>query len=168
MSGFKAFYLEFVFWFSTQPQRGPLGSSAKTQASMFDTSWMFCWRRRWASLLYSFSMAVRRPARPASEPYGKFGISATMQAKVEVGNSRALSFFQLLDHAMNAGLATWFENLNSSWMFRLPEWESLFGALARSRSLHIVSQTDKVFLQHDPERPEDSLQRMRHAVTFEG
>ena len=72
----------------------------------------------------SFSMAVRPPVRSGDEP-SKRSISEKMRVKLDTGNDMALWFFSLVEVALQAGLAIWFENAAASWMFKLPEWQKI-------------------------------------------
>ena len=73
-------------------------------------------------------VAVRPPVRSGDEPYGKRSVSEKMRVKVDVGNDMALWFFSLVEVALQAGLAIWFENAAASWMFKLPEWQKIESA----------------------------------------
>lgn len=48
-----------------------------------------------------------------------------MRVKLDAGNDMALWFFSLVEVALQAGLAIWFENAAASWMFKLPEWQKI-------------------------------------------
>ena len=63
--------------------------------------------------------------RSSEEPYGKSVMSEKMIAKVEAGNNMALWFFSLLELALHAGLAVWFENPAGSYVFKLPKWQEI-------------------------------------------
>ena len=106
MSGFKAFYdLEFVFWFSTQPQRGPLGASAKAEASMFDRSMDVLLEPAVGQFALAFPWQSDRQSDLRLNRMGNSGSVPRCRRRSRLEIVLLFLFIELLEHAMNAGLA---------------------------------------------------------------
>ena len=73
----------------------------------------------------SFSTAITPPVRSSSSPYGLESASDKMKIKIKEGNQMALWFFSFLEFCLRRGLQIWMENPATSFMFRLPEWQTL-------------------------------------------
>ena len=73
----------------------------------------------------SFSTAITPPVRSTAAPYGLETVSDKMRVKIEEGNRMAIWFFSFLEYCLERKLRIWMENPATSFMFRLPEWQSL-------------------------------------------
>ena len=79
-----------------------------------------------APVCASFSQAVCPAVRSKLHPWGlPEGLSANMKEKVERGNSSALWILGLMSLSLWLDILLWVENPDSSFLFRLPPWESL-------------------------------------------
>ena len=77
-----------------------------------------------APMCSSFSTAVTPPIRSSLEPYGMQSASGRMQERMREGNAHALWTLRMAQACHELQIGFWVENPASSWMFRLPEWES--------------------------------------------
>lgn len=73
----------------------------------------------------SFSRAVRPAVRTRASPKGLPGISASMQTKVEQGNSFSVWLSELVQRCLQLQIPFWVENPWLSFLWDQPEWQAL-------------------------------------------
>ena len=84
----------------------------------------------------SFSRAVRPMVRSRDSPAGLEGISHNMEVKVGLGNRHSLWLSGVIELCKERGIHWWVENPDSSFLWLMPEWETL-GSTAYENSLRI-------------------------------
>ncbi len=80
-----------------------------------------------APICSSLSRAITPPVRTRAEPWGIKNVSPSMKIKITDGNSHSKWLASLVVIAIKLGLKYWVENPDSSFLWVLPEWESLPG-----------------------------------------
>ena len=75
-----------------------------------------------AIICCSFSIAVTPPVRSSDHPRGLPSLSRNMRKKVHDGNSHSDFLADIIKLCLSLDLLFWFENPDSSWLFRLPKF----------------------------------------------